>query len=538
VRAHVTVGTPGCGEWWCREWWSRRDTISTVPAVRVARITPVTCCGVALAAAAVGGGVVLSPLAVLAATAAVALVSVVVLRPLWTAHIALFLAATTLPAALPYYLITGPTALFLFEPLLYAAAVYVLLKHPPGRAAIRCVVVFALLLVIPLVHGYVVGHSVVVMLREARGLGAVGAALIVSAGLIGTRHARGLLTTLCVSLWTSAVFTVLGSAVGLPLNGRIENTGLFINGFVEGTVAVRLLTPASHVADAVLSACLALLVTGRVGIRRLLPFLVPTLVISFLGFSRNTILAIAAAMLVAVVVDRSRRTVVGVFRVLGMTVVTVAVLVGFVASNAPGSAWVSLQGDAFYERVLVGAFDSDVRARDSSAAAREVENQFAVAAIRDAPVLGHGLGYAYRPAYGPRDTFTATVGPYYVHDFYLWVLVKAGVVGLALWLLVALQPLLAHLRRVTSRGVAFAGATAGLLVVCVVAPLPTGIDDGGSLVTGVLLGGLVARDVARDVARRSGGAAPRGQVTDAPAAPADVRPAASVVVGSWPGRGE
>lgn len=465
--------------------------------MRVARATPITYSALIPVAVAVGAGVVLVPSAVLTATVAVVFACMIALRPIWTAHVALFLAATTLPAALPYYLPAGPTDVFLFEPLLYIAAVHAVWRYPPGRAAVRCIVAFALLVGVALVHGYVVGHSVVVMLREGRGLGAVGAALVLTACLLGTAHARGLLRTLGWSLWTSALFTVLGSATGLPLNGRIENAGLYINGVEESTAALRLLTPASHVADAVLSACLALLVTRRAGMRRLLPFLVPALVISFLGFSRNTLLCIAAAMVVAVLLDRSRRVLIGTLHILGATAVVLSVLVAIVATNVPGSAWVSLQGEAFYERVILGAFDSEVRRRDSSAVAREVENDFALAAVRDAPITGHGLGYAYRPAYGARDTFTATVGPYYVHNFYLWLLVKTGALGLVLWLLVAVQPLLPHVRRPTSQGVALVGATAGLLLVCLVAPLPTGIDDGGSVVTGVLLGGLVSRHAAR-----------------------------------------
>jgi hypothetical protein len=302
------------------------------------------------------------------------------------------------------------------------------------------------------------------------------------------------------------LFTVLGSVTGLPLNGRIEAAGLYLNGQEQASDALRLLTPASHVADAVLCACVALLITGRVTVRPLLPYLVPALVISFLGFSRNTLVAGGVAVIVAVIATRSLPTVSGLLRVVGVSVAAAAVVTVFFVARLPGHDWMQRQGDAFQNRVVVGLLDAGVRNVDSSAVARQVENDYADVAIAAAPVAGHGFGYAYRPAFGAPVTFTAIVGPYYVHDFFRWVVVKTGLLGLFLWGLILVPPLVQQIRRGSPRGIAFAATTAGLFVVCLVAPLPTGIDDGGAVTIGVVLGGLLARDPGRS---RSGtGAAP------------------------------
>ena len=68
---------------------------------------------------------------------------------------------------------------------------------------------------------------------------------------------------------------------------------------------------------------------------------------------------------------------------------------------------------------------------DSSTQDRLRENANLLAAFGDAPLFGHGLGYAYQPPFGKAGSFTATLGTTYSHNFYLWWLVKAGAVGMA-----------------------------------------------------------------------------------------------------------
>jgi hypothetical protein len=450
-----------------------------------------------LLAVSAGAGIIGAPVLTLAVIGVVAFVLLLALRPLWLVHITLFLAITTLPAAVPYSLAIGSKSLFLFEPLVYICALYVVSRFRPPPAAVGSACLLVGFAVYGFVSGYVRGYPRDVVISEARPHVACAAVLLTAGCLIGSEHARSLLITLRWSLWTSAVFTVVGSVTGLPLNGRIETAGLFINGQETTSDALRLLTPASHVADAVLCVCVALLITGRVKIRPLVPYLVPALVISLLGFSRNTLLAVGVAVVVALVATRSTRILAGLLRIVGVAVAGAAVVALLVTARLPGHDWVQRQGDAFQSRVIAGAFDSQVRSLDASALARQVEDGYADAAIATAPLGGHGFGYAYRPAFGPPVTFTARVGPYYVHDFYRWVWVKTGIVGLTLWALIVVPPFVRRIVRPSPRGTAFAAATAGLFVVCLVAPLPTGIDDGGAVTIGIVLGGLCAAEATR-----------------------------------------
>jgi len=56
---------------------------------------------------------------------------------------------------------------------------------------------------------------------------------------------------------------------------------------------------------------------------------------------------------------------------------------------------------------------------------RAVENKYAVQQIIKNPILGIGLGNEYRPAvYELKETLT-----YYIHNGYLWILVKTGLIG-------------------------------------------------------------------------------------------------------------
>lgn len=447
-------------------------------------------------AVAAGAGIMLSPVLTLVASTAVALAVVTAARPLWTAHAALFLAATTLPASIPYSVQAGGTSIFLYEPFLYPAAAFVVWKRPFGPATLRCVVILVLLVGTAAAHGVLAGISPTLVLREARGLVVVGAALVAAAGLIGTEHTRGLLRTTRASLWISAVVTALGSVTNLPLNGRSDIASLFVNGSQQATGALRLLTAATQFALATVCVCLALLITRRVAARQLLPYLLPALLITFLGFSRNALLAVTVAIIVTAIIDRSARALVGMVRIAATSVVFAVAVLALGAAGVPGADWASLQGQAFHDRVIAG-LDAEVLRVDSSALAREVENRYATAAIEASPLTGHGFGYAYRPGFGEPGSFTAETGRYYVHDFYLWLLVKTGIVGLLLWLLLLVPLIVRQVLRPHAVGAAFAAAAAGLSAVAFVAPLPLDIESSGAVTIGIVLGVLVAQATVR-----------------------------------------
>jgi O-antigen ligase len=424
------------------------------------------------------------------------------------------LAVTALPVVVPYGTQIGPISVFLYEPFLYIAALYTIRRLSIGTAALRCVAVLITLVVATAAHGLLRGHPTIEIVGDARGLTTVCAALIVTAGVCRSGQTSALLRTIRWSLWVSAAVTVVGSVSGLALNGRAETAALFVGGAQQATDAVRFLTAATHFSLAVLCASLALLVTRRATIRQVTPYLAPALLITFLGFSRNSLLAVGIAVIAAVLVDRSALTLAGIFRGLAATVALVAVIAGLGAANVPGAAWASLQAHAYFDRVIVGGLDDDVRRLDSSALSREAENRYAEAAVDRAPLVGHGLGYAYRPGYGPKDSFTATKGQYYIHNFYLWLLVKSGILGLVLWLLVIVPPIIRHALKPSPWGIATVAAALGVAAVNFVAPLPIGYDASGPMTVGIILGCLVTGGAYSTV--RAGRSMPMSPVAPAP----------------------
>jgi len=458
--------------------------------MRPPHVKAITVGSVAALPTAAGYGVIQNPSVTVTVAVLVGAVALTVARPMWTVHAGLALAVTTLPQLIPYTTQLGSTTVYTYEPFLYTATVYVLYRFRPGAAAWRRVAVLCGLLAVTAAHGFFAGHPTIEIIGDARGLIAVTAALLMSAALSTTAHLPALLRTIRWSLWVSAGFTALGSFTGLPLNGRSESAGLFIDGALQSSDAVRLLTASTHFTLGVLCACLALLITRRTSLKALAPYLVPAMFVTFLGFSRNALLAVAVAVAVALIAERSSLTLAGMARSVGVTVAAAAVVGVLGAMHVPGVDWAALQARAYYDRVLVGGLSENVRNLDSSTLAREQEDRYAAAAIETAPFVGHGLGYAYRSGYGPAESFTATKGRYYVHNFYLWLLVKGGMLGLLAWLYVALLPLVRQVLRPSVRGTALAAAAAGLLAVCFVSPLPNGPESSGAVTMGIVLGAL------------------------------------------------
>ncbi|MGY1618335.1 O-antigen ligase family protein [Geodermatophilus sp. SYSU D00691] len=444
----------------------------------------------AVVAAAAGAGIIAAPSLTVGLGALLTVIGVLTWRPMLSVHAALWLAVTTFPSTIPYAVQVGPTTVYTYEPFLYVATAYVLWKYSPGLSALRRVGVLILVVVTAATYGFFRGHPVIEIIGDSRGLITVCAAMLVAAALMRAGAMPELLTSIKWSLWVSAVFTALGSSTGLPLNGRAESAALFISGAQEATAAVRLLTAATHFALAVLCACLAVMLTRRASIAAVAPYLVPALLITFLGFSRNAILALAVAVVVALVIERSSVTMAGLGRAALSAVVFAGVIGVLGAAHVPGADWASLQARAYYDRVVIGGLDDEVRRLDSSALSREAEEFYAREAIAESPIVGHGMGYAYRSGYGAADSFTATKGRYYIHNFYLWVWVKAGALGLLAWLYVTIPLLLRQAVHPTAQGTALAAAAAGLLAVCFVAPLPNGPDSSGAMTIGIVFGAL------------------------------------------------
>jgi O-antigen ligase len=83
--------------------------------------------------------------------------------------------------------------------------------------------------------------------------------------------------------------------------------------------------------------------------------------------------------------------------------------------------------EAFSGRVL-GGFGSETIANDSSATWRVRENGWAIESVKENFLFGTGFGVPYRDLQRG-EIFSGNRGLLYIHNAYLWVLVKTGLVG-------------------------------------------------------------------------------------------------------------
>ncbi len=244
---------------------------------------------------------------------------------------------------------------------------------------------------------------------------------------------------------------------------------------------------------AVLTALVAAQIVGRATPVAYLAFGLPALIITVLAFSRNTLIALSVAAVVAFFTTMGwssvRRT--ARLAVTGAGILAVAVPGAlFLLQHSAAGDWLASQISCFSHRVL-GGVSSSALAVDSSTLARLAEDANLNRALADAPLFGHGLGYAYQAPFGnDPDEFTNTLGTTYSHNFYLLWLVKSGAVGMAAFAVFALTPLVRALRSTSAPAKIAAAASAGLLVMCVVDPLPE--DPANAMTLGMALGAALA----------------------------------------------
>lgn len=116
------------------------------------------------------------------------------------------------------------------------------------------------------------------------------------------------------------------------------------------------------------------------------------------------------------------------FRLVKMSVACLAVL-SLLSVSGMVRGKLSEYVDSIAERYFSLTSGKDLT-ESGSVSDRFVENEYALAKIREHPVLGSGLNNQYRPEiYQEGEDLT-----YYVHNGYLWILKDLGVLGLLLFL--------------------------------------------------------------------------------------------------------
>jgi len=424
---------------------------------------------------------------------ALAALLVFLTRPQLMVWIALFLAFASLPAPMGIAKMIGPLSV---RPYQVAAILAICALIPIVRPRFSAFVLPGILFLTVMFFtatGIWVGNPLDRASNEALLLcelivGYVLALLIVQAGYV-----KECTRVMAVVLWFSAGMLILSSLTGLELAARIES----LAAMTGSTQAIRYLTATQMPATAVLAALIAGQILGRSKSSAYFVLGLPAAVILLLAFSRNHLIALGGAAGFAFLIGFS-------WSAVRRSAVMATVAAGIAGIAIPGSllllqkseagAWLADQITAFSRRVLGGVSESAL-SMDQSTLDRLHENENLQAAIADAPLFGHGLGYAYQRPFGkpaphqwPEETFTMSLGTTYAHNFYLWWLVKAGAVGMAVFAVFALTPMMRALRSASVSAQISAAVCAGLLAVCVVSPLP--LNEANSMTLGMALGAM------------------------------------------------
>jgi len=344
-----------------------------------------------------------------------------------------------------------------------------------------------------IVEGLLSGNSHDELLHDSRNLIGMLMATVLAAGLRTGRYATVCLRAVGWTLWLSVGTSVLASIGVIQIIGRD-----LVNDGTGG--ASRLITPATVMAVATACVCVSMWLSGSIPATGLAFYLVPSLLLMLVSFSRNNLLAIGIVIAWTVLASRSISVALATaWRGVAAAVILLGVVL--VTPVLPGGDWVSAQFVGFEQRVL-GGISGQARAHDNSVQFRVREVQLVKPVIAQKPVLGHGFGSAYKAPEGAPGSFEATRAPYYVHNFYYWLALKTGLVGLLGFALYVGLPVLRSLRTRAPLTIAFASSAVAFAGISIVAPMPIGSPTGiafGALVGGLLRGQVTAQR-ARDAA--------------------------------------
>ncbi|WP_208622461.1 O-antigen ligase family protein [Mycobacterium gastri] len=418
--------------------------------------------------------------------------------------VALFWAFAALPAGLHVGKVVGPAVIYAYQAALVLAICYLIPVVKPRFSDFVLPGIFTLIVVFSTVAGFAAGHAAWVVIRESTTLLEMVAGFILALLIVKGNYVTGSIRAMAVILWFSAAMAIVGSFHAIRLAGRAET--------VQGTgagEALRIILSAQTPATAVLTALIAAAIVGGARPAMYLALGPPALIITLLSFSRNPLISFAVAAVVVLLAGFSwstlRRSVT--LTAIGAVVITATVAWSlFLLKGSPTGAWAAEQFSAFNRRVL-GGVSTGALAVDPSTLDRLREVDNLDRAIAQAPVFGHGLGYAYQQPYGnDPNEFTMKFYPTYSHLFYLWWLAKAGAVGMAAFAVFALTPLFRALRRASAPAKISAAVSAGLLAMSTVWPLPEMPTDAVSL--GLALGATMGFAGARPSAPEAESTAP------------------------------
>ncbi|MEE6137249.1 O-antigen ligase family protein [Mycobacterium sp. 050128] len=394
-------------------------------------------------------------------------------------------AFAALPEGLHVGKVIGPVAIYAYQITALLSILYLLPKVKPRFSDYLLPGVFAMTVLLYTFYGFWAGHDDLMVARESTTLLEMVAGFVLGMLVVWGRHAEWLVRVVIVILWFSAGMAIVSSLHAVRLAGRAES----LEEATGAGQALRIVLSTQTPATAVLSALVAAAIVGRVKPMMFYSLGPPALIISLLSFSRNTLIAMVVAALVALLSSFGLPALRRLGTVVLVSLAALAVTVPgslFLLQHSQAGAWLSDQFAAFGQRVL-GGISTSALAVDQSTLDRLQENARLNTAIAEAPIFGHGLGYAYQlPTGNDPDAFSWKLGPTYSHLFYQWWLAKAGVVGVAVFAWFAATPIIRAARRASAPAKISAAVSTSLLAISAVWPLPEMPMD--ALALGLALG--------------------------------------------------
>ena len=286
----------------------------------------------------------------------------------------LITAFTTMPLGIPLGIRVGGYFIFFYEffafwSLLYAIGLLraspVVTKRFQNSAGVWATVLFGITVVSGVINGLVHGSFLKDIQTDARAIVDMMIVIFVVAVIFALDDWRRYVKTIIAILMLSAAIILYASVSGESVGLRTERAELYDKTTSDAT---RFITQTTGLALVVVLGCVTLLVLGRVTAKQAAPMLIPSLVISFLSFSRNTNLALVGALvftLVIALVDGHLVRVV--LRFVLMALVTGVAVFGLsILGDAIGAGhWIDVQVKGYANRVVAGIEQSNLE-RDAS----------------------------------------------------------------------------------------------------------------------------------------------------------------------------
>ena len=411
--------------------------------------------------------------------------------PHWMVWILLFAAFATMPAGVPAGKLVAGTIIYVFEVLLFLAIGFLILAQRNRTPISGLPGIYLMFVLITIITGILNGNERSWIILEARSLITLAAGFVLAELVVRHGLAAQAVKVMAALLWFSATMILANALLNVPLRLATGTVVSAAGDQIAGGAIRRYFTETQSPAFAVIVALIVVSVIVRVRSRDWLMLGVPGLVIIFFSFTRYSFFGLLAAVFAAGLVSARRTTLLRIVKITGISVAVVFLLT-FLFQLSPVSlsnGWFGQQLQGYATRIF-GGVTLFLEGGDTSYGARVAENANLWIAIREAPLFGHGFGYAYQPPFGPAGRFAATFGPYYAHNFYLWLLAKAGIVGLVGFAALVLTPIARALRTQSVEAKASAVVASIVLAVSVVAP--AGESGTGALVLGIALGAAMA----------------------------------------------